>query len=95
MATLDEVACRHPQTTYVVLQKSLQHQWAFVQDITPDIGMAFQVVEDALQDIFLPPLFQRATSQITGRAIIDQLVKQAGIALLKPTWTAGATETAS
>ena len=31
------------------------------------IGLAFQVVEDELQDIFLLTLFQGATSHIPGR----------------------------
>ena len=54
----------HPQTSYSGLQKSLQQEWAFVQRVTPDTGIAFQVVEDALQDIFLLDLFQGAMVQI-------------------------------
>ena len=60
-----------------------------MQRVAPDIGMAFQGVEDALQDIFLPDLFQGATSQIPRRSITGLTVKQAGIYLSKPTWTAG------
>ena len=67
VATLAGVARRHPQTAYAGLQKSLQQEWAFVQSITLGIGMAFQEVEDELQDTFLLALFQGATSHIPGR----------------------------
>ena len=62
MATLTGVPRPHPQTSYSGLQKSLQQEWAFVQRVTPDIGMALQVAEDMLRDIFLPALFQGGTS---------------------------------
>ena len=67
MATLAGVARWNLQTTYMGLQKSLQQEWYFVQCVTREIGMAFQVVEDALRDILLPALFQETTEQISGR----------------------------
>ena len=63
--------------------------------VTPDIGMEFQVVEDALRDIFLPDLFQGDTSHIPGREIYGLPVKQNGIALPYPTRTVGENWTAS
>ena len=66
-----------------------------MQCVTPDIGMAFQVVEDALQYIFLPDLFQGSTEQIPGREINSIPVKQAGISLPNPTQTAVENWTAS
>ena len=89
------VARRHLQTAYAGLQKSLQQEWAFVQRFTLGVRMEFQAVEDELQYIFISALFQGATSQIPGRVITGLLVKQAGIALPKPTQTAGASWTAS
>ena len=35
--TLSGVACNHPQSAYAGLQKSLQHYWTFVQQVTPEI----------------------------------------------------------
>ena len=58
VATLDGLALWHQHTAYAGLQKSLQKEWAFVQRVTPDIGMAFQAVEDLLWEIFLLALFQ-------------------------------------
>ena len=66
-----------------------------MQRVTPYIGMAFQVVEDVLQDIFLPSLFQGYTAHIPGREITGLPVKQAGIYLPDPTRTVGAKWTAS
>ena len=61
------VACKHPQTAYVGLQKSLHQEWYFLECITPDIVKAFQPVEDVLQEEFLPDLFKGHTPQISGR----------------------------
>ena len=66
VATLDGVTRQNLQTAYAGLQKSLHQQCAFMQRIISDIGVDFQVVEDMLQDIFLPALFQGGTSQIPG-----------------------------
>ena len=38
--TLSRVSCKHPQSAYAVLQKSLQQEWSFVQRVTPGIGNA-------------------------------------------------------
>ena len=90
VANLVGMAHRHPQTTYAILQKSLQQEWAFVQRINPDIGMDFQGVENAMWVIFLPTLFLGSTAQILERTITCLLVKQAGIALRTKggNWTA-------
>ena len=95
MATLAGVAHWHPQTTYTGLKKYLQQECAFLQRVTPGIGMAFQTVEDELQDTLLPALFQGAMSQILGIEITGLPVKQDGIALPNPTQTAGSNWTVS
>ena len=95
VATLAGVARWHPQTAYTGLQKFLHQEWAFVQRVTPDIGMEFQVAEDALRGIFLLHFFQGATKHIPGRAITGLPVKQAGIFLPVPTRTVGANWTES
>ena len=89
------MARQHPQTAYAGLQKSLQQEWAFVQSVTPVKRMAFQPVEDELQEIFLPSLFWGATSQIPGREITGLPVKQDGISLPNPTQTSRDTWTGS
>ena len=42
--TLSGFAHNNPQSAYSGLQKSLQHEWAFVQRVTPGIGDAFGLV---------------------------------------------------
>ena len=54
--TLAGVSCNHSQSTYAVLQKSLQQEWAFVQWVTPGIGDAFGPVVKALRETFVPAL---------------------------------------
>ena len=67
--TLDGVARRNPQNAYTGLQKSLQHEWAFMQRVTPVIGVAFQAVEDELWDTFLregKPTEKSEKDQVNG-----------------------------
>ena len=44
------VAQNHLQSAYIGLQKSLQQEWSFMQRVTPCIGDAFVLVEQALRD---------------------------------------------
>ena len=48
VGNLAGVACKQPQSDYAGMQKSLQQDWAFVQQVTPGIGDAFGLVEEAL-----------------------------------------------
>ena len=57
VAILAGVALKHPQSAYAGLQKSLQQEWDFVQRVTPGVGAAFDPVEEALQEVFVPALF--------------------------------------
>jgi hypothetical protein len=50
-------ALSHPQTAFAGLQKSLQHEWQFVQRVIGDIGDCFDDVKDSITNIFLPMLF--------------------------------------
>ena len=86
--TLAGVARKHPQSAYAGLQKSLQQEWAFVQRVTPVISNAFGPVEEEISKAFLPALFEGAGYGAPGRDITRLPVKQAGMALPDPTWTA-------
>ena len=55
--TLLGVDRKHLKTSYAGLEKSLQQEWAFVQQVTPNIGGAFSPVDYALQDYFPSALF--------------------------------------
>ena len=48
------VAPKHPQSAYSGPQNSLQHEWAFVQRVTPGVRDSFDPLEDALKETFVP-----------------------------------------
>ena len=52
------VAHKHTQYDYVGLQKSIQQEWAFVHQVTPDIRETFGQIETVLWYTFIPSLFQ-------------------------------------
>ena len=83
--TLAGVACKHPQSAYAGLQKSLQQEWAFVQRVTPGISNAFRPVEEEIEKAFLPALFEGVRDRAPGREITRLPVNQAGMALPDPT----------
>ena len=86
--TLTGMARKHPQSAYAGLQKSLQQEWAFVQQVTPGISNAFGPVEEEIAKAFLPALFEGVGDGAPGREITCLPVKQAGMALPDPTETA-------
>ena len=83
--TLAGVVRKHPQSAYAGLHKSLQHEWAFLQRVTPGIVDAFGPLEEETATAFLPALFEGVGDGTQGRAITRLPVKQAGLAL--PDWT--------
>jgi hypothetical protein len=79
-------ALSHPQTAFAGLQKSLQHEWQFIQRVIDDIGDCFFDVETAIADIFLPALYGETLKDCTYRRNLSALpVKFAGLALPDPT----------
>ena len=93
--TLLGVDRQNPQTAYYGIQKSLQQEWAFMQQATPDIEDAFGPVEDALRDYLLLALFQGIREGTLGWGVTQLTVEQAGLALPYLTKTAPENWTAS
>ena len=58
VGTISGVAHKHPLSAYTGLQKSLHHNWSFVQWVTMGRGYALGPLYKALQDTLLPDLFQ-------------------------------------
>ena len=79
--TLAGVSRKHPQSAYAGLQKSLQQEWEFVQRVTPGIGNAFGPIEKALQETFLPALFDGLGEGAPERGVTRMTVKHSGLAL--------------
>ena len=57
------------QTAYAGLHKSLQQEWAFVQQVTPGIGNAFGPVETALKETFMTALFEGLGNGVPDREV--------------------------
>ena len=86
--TLAGVACKHLQSAYDGLKKSLQQYWSFMQRVTPGIGDAFGNVEEVLWDNVLPALLQGLREGAPGRGFTRLPEKQVGLDLPDPTNTA-------
>ena len=78
------VSQKNLQSAYAGLQKSLQQQWAFMQQVTPGIGDAFRPVETALKKTFVQPLFEGLGKGVLERGVTCLPVKQVRLALTDP-----------
>ena len=84
VGTLVGVSRKHPQSAYAGLQKSLQQEWAFLQQVTPGIGNVFVPVGRALRETLFPALFEVLGKGAPEKGVTSLLVKQAGLALYRP-----------
>ena len=75
------VSLKHPQSSYSVLQNSLQQEWAFVEWVNLGIGNAFHPVETALRETFVPSLFEGMGNGFPERGVAHLTDKQAGLAV--------------
>jgi hypothetical protein len=87
--SLAQVAKRYPQTAYAGLAMSLQQEWQYLQRVVPGCGAAFQPIEDALRDVFIPALLQGDPAE-TQREQTSLAVRHAGLGIPDPTSTAEA-----
>ena len=69
VTTLSGVTSNHLQSAYAGLQKSLQQEWAFVQQMIPGIGDAFRPVETVLKETFVPELFKGLGDGVPERGV--------------------------
>ncbi len=84
---LTTIAKRYPQSAYVGLTKLLQSEWMYLQRVVPDTAEAFEEVEKALAEVFLPALLgQPDCTELRGLFALP--VKQAGLGLPDPVKTA-------
>jgi hypothetical protein len=94
--SLAKVCKCYPQLAYADLhQKSLQHEWEFLQRVTDRIGTEFVVVESSLKDNFLPALLGLNKVEQPLRDLLAFPVKDAGLALPNPTSSTRGNFTAS
>jgi hypothetical protein len=85
IADLAFVALSHPQSAYAGLQKSLQMEWQFVQQVVEGIGDDFSEIEKSIDDLFLLALFSDKLEDRDARRFLRKLpVKFAGLGLPDP-----------
>jgi hypothetical protein len=81
-------ALSHPQTAFAGLQKSLQHEWQFIQRVIEDIGDCFFDLEEAINDVFLPALYSKSLKDCNYCRKLSALpVKYAGLTIPDPSAT--------
>ena len=78
------VSCKHLQSAYAGLRKSLQQEWAFMQRVTPGIGDDFIQVETVLKETFVLALFEVLGDGVPEQGVTRLPVKQAKLALPEP-----------
>ena len=95
LTTLARVAPRFPQSAYCCVEKSLQHEWQFIQRVNSCSAAAFQPLENIIATTFLPALFGLPSDTLPPRALTSLPIKHAGLALSNPTTTTDACHSAS
>ena len=54
VGALAETAELYPQAAFAALSKSLQFQWSYMQRVVPNCESCFEILRNALNDIFWP-----------------------------------------
>jgi len=82
------VARRYPQTAYAGLARSPQTEWTYLQRVVPGVDEAFQPIETALREAFLPALFALPQAETNKLCPHTQLsVRFSGLGIADPTST--------
>lgn len=89
---ISDTAHKFPQSAFAGLQKSLQHEWGFVQRVVPDIGPQFWPLEEAITNTFLSALFGKDSFEATDyrRPLTALPVKFSGLSIPDPSESAAA-----
>ena len=62
VGVLAEEAELSPQAAFAAHSKSLQFQWSYLQRVVPNCESCFEILPNALNNIFWPALFQGTVS---------------------------------
>ena len=86
LCKIRKTAGKYPQESYAAVVRSIQPEWMFLQCVTWDTGEVFAVVENIIQETFLPRLFfvnTKSLLTIVG-ALSIILVKKSVLGILYP-----------
>jgi hypothetical protein len=83
---LANVAKTQPQCAFASLTKSLQFEWAYIQNVVVDCQDLFSPLESMITEKFLPALFQSPISSLE-RTLFSLPARHGGLGIRKPTET--------
>jgi hypothetical protein len=82
---LSMIAETYPQSAYTGMERSVQAEWTFVQQVVRDVGDKFGTVRKVMHRSFLPSLLKGALPDNDPlHRLADLPVKSAGPALTDP-----------
>ena len=77
----------YPQAAFASLSKSLQIQWSYMQRVVPNCESCFEILQNALNDIFWPALFQGTVSD-SEKKLFSLPARHGGLGIQDPLSTA-------
>ena len=92
--SLSSVALTQPQAAYSAFIKLLQHQWTYLQRVTPDCGHQFDSLESVISDFFIPALFGQECSSV-DRLLFSLPIRLGGLSIRNPVSTSSTSYTTS
>ena len=87
VGALAEAAELYPQAAFAALSKSLQFQWSYMQRVVPNCESCFEILRNALNDIFWPALFQETVSD-SEKKLFSLPARHGGLGIRDPLSTA-------
>ena len=77
----------YPQAAFAALSKSLQFQWSYLQRVVPNCESCFEILRNALNDIFWPALLQGTVSD-SEKKLFSLPARRGGLGICDPLSTA-------
>ncbi|KAL5502871.1 hypothetical protein EMCRGX_G009716 [Ephydatia muelleri] len=84
---LAEAAEFYPQAAFAALSKRMQFQWSYLQRVVPDCDSCFEVLRNALSDIFWPAVLQGTISD-SEKKLFTLPARHGGMGIHDPLLTA-------
>ncbi len=80
---LSTISVEQPQAAYAVLVKSFQHEWSFLQRVTPQCSLLFSPIEHTLSTDFLPSLLGHTITS-DDRLLFSLPIRMGGLNIINP-----------
>ena len=84
---LAEISQWVPQSSFAGMQRSLQHEWSYIQRVKPGIGKEFDSLQASIKTKFMVEIFGEIIL-LHLRSLSGLLMKKGGLAIPDPSATA-------